>query len=85
MIGTNSLRGGTPAAEVIRDLRVLSDKCTANSIRPIFLTLPPINPAAIKRVFGEPSSPDWQKNLAEVNSFIRILPVPTEHCRQSGR
>ena len=69
--GTNSLRGGTPAADVIRDLQEISARCIANGIRPIFLTLPPINPAAIERVFQEKTIPNWQEEFAAVNRFIK--------------
>lgn len=71
MGGTNSLRGGTPAADVIHDLTVIRDKCLANGIRPIFMTLPPINPVAIDRVFQEETMPTWQEEFAAVNQFIR--------------
>lgn len=69
--GTNSLRGGVTAESVIADLRVLKEKCLANNIRPVFLTLPPINPDNIKKVFDESSAPGWQKELRLVNNFIR--------------
>jgi lysophospholipase L1-like esterase len=71
MGGTNSLRGGTPATDVIHDLTVIRDKCLANGIRPILMTLPPINPAAIDRVFQEETTPNWQEEFAAVNQFIR--------------
>jgi len=71
MGGTNSLRGGTPAADVIHDLTVIRDKCLANGIRPILMTLPPINPSAIDRVFQEETMPNWQEEFATVNHFIR--------------
>lgn len=69
--GTNSLRGGTPAASVIADLQALKEKCLAHGIRPVFLTLPPINPDNIMKVFEEPSAPGWQEQLRLVNAFIR--------------
>ena len=69
--GTNSLRGGTPAIDVIRDLQEIAAQCIANGIRPIFLTLPPINPAAIERVFQEKTVPSWQEEFSVVNRFIR--------------
>ncbi|MBP2649732.1 MAG: hypothetical protein H6Q74_557 [Firmicutes bacterium] len=69
--GSNSLRGGTPASSVIADLSTIRDKCLARGIRPIFLTLPPVNPAAVKKVFDESTVPDWQLEFAKVNSFIR--------------
>ncbi len=43
----------------------------ANGIRPIFLTLPPINPRNIAHVFDEPTTPDWQMRFDRVNSYIR--------------
>ncbi|MDF2634742.1 MAG: hypothetical protein K0R78_1616 [Pelosinus sp.] len=69
--GTNSLRGGTPAEEVIHDLSILRDKCLENDIRPIFLTLLSINPAAIKEVFNQDTASNWRRNFTEVNEFIR--------------
>ncbi len=71
MAGTNSLRGGVPAENVIADLQVLQEKCLANNIRPVFLTLPPINPNNIKKVFDESTTPDWQEEMRLVNNFIR--------------
>lgn len=69
--GTNSLRGGTPADKVISELAAIRDKCLAAGIRPIFLTLPPINPAAIQKVFEEETVPNWRGEFDTVNSFIR--------------
>ncbi|MDD4721625.1 MAG: GDSL-type esterase/lipase family protein [Acidaminococcaceae bacterium] len=70
MGGTNSLRGGVPAAEVIANLQTLKEKCLENHIRPVFLTLPPINPANIKRAFNESTVSDWQEQIQLVNEFI---------------
>lgn len=69
--GTNSLRGGTPATQVIKDLTSIRDKCILHGIRPIFLTLPPINPAAIDRAFNEGTVPNWREQFDLVNNFIR--------------
>jgi lysophospholipase L1-like esterase len=69
--GSNSLRGGIPAEKVIADLENIRDKCIANAIRPIFLTLPPINPASIHKVFGEDTVEDWRQEFDTVNAFIR--------------
>lgn len=71
MGGTNSLRGGTSASEVIADLSELKEKCLVHGIKPIFLTLPPINPAHIKEVFDEPTVSNWQEQFRLVNQFIR--------------
>ena len=69
--GTNSIRGGTSAEEVISDLKALKDKCLKNKIAPIFLTLPPINPASIEKVFNEPTVDNWREEMNTVNEFIR--------------
>ena len=74
MTGTNSLRAGVEAESVIRDLQAIREKCLTHGIRPIFLTLPPINPDAIHRTFSEESSPNWQQELLSVNAFIRRQP-----------
>jgi len=71
MGGSNSLRGGVPATQVIKELTAIQGKCLAHGIRPIFLTLPPINPLAISLAFNEETVPDWQQQFATVNSFIR--------------
>jgi len=71
MGGSNSLRGGAPASQVIEELTAIQGKCLVNGIRPIFLTLPPINPLAISQAFNEDTVPDWQQQFAEVNNFIR--------------
>ena len=72
--GSNSIRGGTNAEDVIAALASISKKCQDNHIRPIFLTLPPINPERIQRVFNEETVPDWSVELAKVNAFIKTQP-----------
>ena len=74
MTGINSLRAGVEAASVINDLSSIREQCLAMGIRPIFLTLPPINPGAILRTFNEETAPDWQTELLLVNTFIRQQP-----------
>lgn len=71
LAGTNSLRGGETAENVIADLKVLKEKCLINNIRPVFLTLPPINPNNIKKAFDQDTVPDWQEQMKLVNNFIR--------------
>ena len=71
MGGTNSIRAGVPAQEVIGDLNTIKEKCLTNHIEPIFLTLLPVNPDNIARCFDEPTDENWQDTIAEVNSFIR--------------
>jgi len=71
LAGTNSLRGGAGAEDVIADLKALKLKCLINNIQPVFLTLPPINPDNIQKAFDQPTAPDWQKQIRLVNDFIR--------------
>jgi lysophospholipase L1-like esterase len=71
MGGTNSLRAGVRAESVIADLKELQIKCLDNKIQPIFLTLPPINPDNIQKVFAEATVSDWQSQVQLVNEYIR--------------
>lgn len=72
--GSNSLRGGVPAEEVIRDLQEIQQKCRDHNIVPILLTLPPINPFSIDKVFHEPTAEGWEEAFRKVNAFIRTQP-----------
>ncbi len=74
MGGTNSLRGGVPAASVISDLQEIQQKARDNGIIPILLTLPPINPENIQKAFQEPTAEGWQDAFREVNDYIRTQP-----------
>jgi lysophospholipase L1-like esterase len=69
--GINSIRGGVTGQQVVLELMEIRSLCLENDIRPIFLTLPPVNPEAIQRAFGESTAPHWQEELAVVNQFIR--------------
>ena len=72
--GTNSLRADTTADDVIADLKNIQEQARACGINPVLLTLPPINPAQIRKAFDQPTAPDWQEKLAKVNAFIRTQP-----------
>lgn len=74
MTGSNSLRGWISGESVIDDLKGIQDKCEDNGITPIFMTLPPVNPANIKRAFDEPTAEGWREEMAKVNRWIRSLP-----------
>lgn len=69
--GSNSIRGGVSGESVIASLQTIKDKCEQNGITPIFLTLPPVNPERIERVFNQPTAENWQSELGKVNDFIR--------------
>lgn len=74
MTGSNSLRAGVPAGEVIADLREIQQKARDHGITPILMTLPPINPASIRRAFDQPTADGWEAAFREVNAFIRSEP-----------
>lgn len=74
MGGSNSLRGGVPAEDVIEDLKEIQQKCRDHGIIPILLTLPPINPKSIDKVFHEPTAEGWEEAFQRVNEFIRTQP-----------
>lgn len=74
MGGTNSLRAGVPAEDVINDLKAIQKKCYENNIYPILLTLAPINPTNIKKVFNEETADVWQDNMRLVNNYILTQP-----------
>lgn len=76
--GSNSIRGGVAGEAVIQSLEILKEKCAANGITPVFLTLPPVNPERIQRVFEQPTADNWQVELAKVNDFIRKQPYAVE-------
>lgn len=72
--GSNSIRGGVPAEDVIASLETIREKCEANGIMPIFLTLPPMNPERIQRVFNQQTAENWQEELMKVNAFLKTQP-----------
>ena len=72
--GSNSIRGGTTAREVIESLDLIKQKCQENGITPIFLTLPPVNPNRIERVFNQPTADNWQAELQQVNTYVKRQP-----------
>lgn len=72
--GSNSIRGGAAAREVIQSLDLIKQKCQENGITPIFLTLPPVNPDRIERVFNQPTADNWQAELQQVNAYVKRQP-----------
>lgn len=72
LTGTNSLRAREIKAEdVIEDINQLKLKCELNNIRPIFLTLMPINPTNIQNSFHTATDPNWRQKLNTINDHIR--------------
>ena len=75
LAGTNSLRDSEiTAEEVIADLRAMQLLCQRNDIRPIFLTLMPVNPKSIAYAFQTPTDPRWHEKMEEINNCIRHFP-----------
>ena len=70
--GANCLRDTRISAEdVISDLAGINKLCRENDIRPIFLTLMPINPANLQRAFQTPTDENWHAKLQQINDYIR--------------
>ncbi|MBR0261961.1 MAG: SGNH/GDSL hydrolase family protein [Selenomonadaceae bacterium] len=70
--GANCLRDARISAEdVISDLAGINKLCLQNEIRPIFLTLMPINPANLQNAFHTPSDPNWYAKLQQINEYIK--------------
>lgn len=72
--GSNSIRAGVSADSVISSLQTIKEKCEDNEITPIFLTLPPVNPERIQRVFNQSTVEDWQTELQKVNAYLKLQP-----------
>ena len=73
--GANSLRNTMISADdIIDDLTEINKLCIHHNIRPIFLTLMPINPINIAYAFKTPSDPKWHEKLLKVNDFIKSQP-----------
>lgn len=71
LMGSNSLREGTPAADVIADMKSVKEKCLKNGIYPVFLTVPPVNPENIEKAWHMPTVWDWQDQIELVNEYIK--------------
>ena len=70
--GANCLRDASISAEdVIVDLAGINKLCLENDIRPVFLTLMPINPDNLQNAFHTPTDPDWQRKLRKINDYIK--------------
>ena len=70
--GANCLRDASISAQdVISDLAGINNLCVQNGIRPIFLTLMPINPANLQNAFHTPTDPNWYSKLVQINDYIK--------------
>jgi len=71
LMGSNSMRIGTDPETIIRDMETVRTKALAHHIRPVFLTMPPINPANLKITFNEDTALNWQGHRETINEYIR--------------
>lgn len=70
--GANCLRDARISAEdVISDLAGINKLCLQNNIRPVFLTLMPINPENIRSAFRTDTDPAWHAKLQQINDYIK--------------
>ncbi|MCH4179612.1 MAG: GDSL-type esterase/lipase family protein [Megasphaera sp.] len=71
LMGSNSLRAGVSAEDVIADMESVRSQCLANGIKPVFLTVPPINADNIKEAFDQPTAFGWREEADTVNEYVR--------------
>ena len=75
MGGTNDLRSEDFTVDAaVENMEAIKEKCHRCGIKPIFLTLPPVNPQNIARAFGEPTDPPWAEKFAAFNDYLRRQP-----------
>lgn len=71
MGGINDLREGVKGAEVINGLNHIKYKCLFYDITPVFVTVLPVNPGAMKAVSNNPPAENWMQEQAVVNQWIK--------------
>ena len=69
--GTNDIREGATAKQVIKNLKTLQKKCVENEITPVFVTLTPMNEKIIRSRTGIfLTDKNWRKEREKVNAWI---------------
>lgn len=71
MGGVNNIRLGDKAEQVISGLNRLKFKCLINHITPVFVTVAPVNPKAMRDVSGLNASHGWEQEQVKINAWIR--------------
>lgn len=71
MGGINNIRLDDKAEFVISKLNQLKYKCLLNGIIPVFATVTPVNPKAMREVSNIPVVDDWMAEQQKVNEWIR--------------
>ena len=69
MGGVNDIRIGLTADEVIKNLKILRDKCLENDIVPILCTITPMNEEIMTRR-GIPFKKGWKVERKKINDWI---------------
>lgn len=69
--GINNIRLGDKATQVISGLNRIKYKCLYHNIIPVFVTVAPINPAAMKAVSNIDVALGWEREQMLVNSWIK--------------
>lgn len=71
MGGINNIRCGDKAEIVINGLNALKYKCLSNGIKPVFVTIAPINPAKMKLISGLDTAATWKAEQLKINNWIK--------------
>ena len=74
MAGVNDIREGKKAAEVIKNLEALRDKCLAHDMTPVFCTITSMNPEIIKERGISITDGDWREAREQINFWIKTTP-----------
>ena len=70
MGGVNDIRDGATAKQVIKNLKILKEKCEANNITPVFATLTPMNEKILRGRNIGLTDKDWRKERDKLNAWI---------------
>jgi lysophospholipase L1-like esterase len=68
--GINNIRQGDKAEQVINGLEAIKYKCALNNIKPVFITIAPLNPAKMSLVSGLVTAPTWKGEQLKINEWI---------------
>ena len=71
LAGINDLRQGRDSNYVIKGLNLLKNKCIINNIKPIFVSVTPLNPEKMIKVLGSRPDAYWRQEQDKVNSWIQ--------------
>ncbi|BEU87269.1 hypothetical protein TAMA11512_07330 [Selenomonas sp. TAMA-11512] len=79
MGGVNNCRQGHGSAQIIAGLAAIRDKCAANNIYPVFLTMTSLHPQKMKEVgAAAPPPAGWMETMRLVNAWIMSQPYAVD-------